>query len=68
MVLFVSNVWLIVQQFWIFMAYLMCLPSMYSMGTNWNQVMAQYGSFLSEEDGTLFQNIGFAPPQPDIPA
>jgi hypothetical protein len=41
---------------------------MYSMGTDWNQVMAQYGSFLSEEDGTQFQNIGFAPPQPDIPA
>jgi hypothetical protein len=30
--------------------------------------MAQYGSFLSEEDGTQFYNIGFAPPHPDIPA
>jgi hypothetical protein len=30
--------------------------------------MAQYGTFLSKEDGTQFQNIGFAPPQPDIPA
>jgi hypothetical protein len=50
------------------MTYLMCLPSMYSMGTDWNQVMAQYGSLLSEEYGTQFQNIGFAPPQPDIPA
>jgi hypothetical protein len=49
------------------MTYLMCIPSMYNMGTDWNQVMAQYDSFLSEEDGTQFQNIGFAPPQPDIP-
>jgi hypothetical protein len=40
---------------------------MYSMGTDWKQVMAQYGSFLSEEDGTQFQNIAFAS-QPDIPA
>jgi hypothetical protein len=23
---------------------------MYSMGTNWNQVMAQYGSFLSHHE------------------
>jgi hypothetical protein len=30
--------------------------------------MAQYGRFLSKEDGTQFQNIGFAPPQPGIPA
>jgi hypothetical protein len=59
---------MIVQQFWIFMTYLMSLPSMYIMGTDWNQVMAKYCSFLSEEDGTQFQNIGFAPPQPDIPA
>jgi hypothetical protein len=39
---------------------------MYNMGTNWNQVMVQYGSFLSEEDGTQFQNVGYAPPQSDI--
>jgi hypothetical protein len=38
------------------------------MGTDWNQVIAQYGSFLYEEDGTQFQNTGFAPPQSDIPA
>jgi hypothetical protein len=30
--------------------------------------MAQYGSLISEEDGSQFQNTGFAPPQPDIPA
>ena len=40
---------------------------MYNMGTDWNQVMAQYGSFLSEDDGTQFQNTAFAPP-PEIPA
>jgi hypothetical protein len=39
---------------------------MYSMGTDWNQVMAQYGSFLSEDDGTQFDNTPLPPP-PDIP-
>jgi hypothetical protein len=38
---------------------------MYSMGTDWNQVMAQYGSFLSEDDGTQFDNTPL-PPLPDI--
>jgi hypothetical protein len=40
---------------------------MYSMGTDWNQVMPQYGSFLSEDDGTQFDNTPLPPP-PDIPA
>jgi hypothetical protein len=40
---------------------------MYRMGTDWNQVMAQYGSFLSEDDGTQFDNTPLPPP-PDIPA
>lgn len=45
----------------------MRVPSLYSMGTNWNQVMAQYGSYLSEDDATQFQNTAFAP-TPEIPA
>jgi hypothetical protein len=40
---------------------------MYSMGTDWNQVMAQYGTFLSEDDATQFHNTAFGP-LPDIPA
>jgi hypothetical protein len=30
---------------------------MYSMGTDWNQVMAQYGTFLSEDDATQFRTL-----------
>ena len=43
------------------------VPSLNSMGTDWNQVMAQYGSYLSEDDATQFQNTAFAP-TPEIPA
>jgi hypothetical protein len=32
------------------MTILLCFSCMYSMGTNWNQVMAQYGSFLSHHE------------------
>jgi hypothetical protein len=29
--------------------------------------MSQYGSFLTQEDVNEFENVGFAPPQLDIP-
>jgi hypothetical protein len=46
-----------------FMTIFLCLTCFYNIGTDWNQVMAQYGSFLSQQEDHHFGSEHFAPQQ-----